>query len=118
MADVRPYYELMDVLALTSREDPCPLAAIEAARHGVPIACFAGSGGTPEVFGDGAATVAPYLDAAAMAGQIRALLADPERRAAMGRRGWEIVRKQHDVNEVAPRIWGMLEELLAGAEGR
>ncbi len=31
------------------------------------------------------------------------------------RRGAEIVRKQHDVNEVAPQIWGMIEELLARA---
>jgi glycosyltransferase involved in cell wall biosynthesis len=113
--DVAPYYDLMDVLALTSREDPCPLVSIEAALHEVPIACFADSGGAPEVFGNGVATVAPYLDAAAMADQIRALLQDPERRAAMGRRGAEIVRKQHDVNEVAPQIWGLLEELLARA---
>ncbi|HEY5657151.1 MAG TPA: glycosyltransferase family 4 protein [Myxococcota bacterium] len=114
--DVTPYYDLMDVLALTSREDPCPLVCIEAALREVPIACFAGSGGAPEIFGDGAATIAPYLDATAMADQIRALLADPERRAAMGRRGAEIARKQHDVNEVAPQIWSLLEPLLSKAE--
>jgi glycosyltransferase involved in cell wall biosynthesis len=111
VADVSPYYELMDVLALTSREDPCPLVCIEAAARGVPIACFSGSGGTPELFGDAAAVVAPYLDTAAMAQQIDELLEDPERRVAMGERGIEIVRKHCDVDEVAPRIHRMLEEL-------
>lgn len=112
VADVTPFYRRMDVLALTSREDPCPLVAIEAALHEVPIACFAGSGGVPEVFGEEAAVVAPYSDAAAMADQILALLADPGRRARMGRRGAEIVRKRHDVDVVAPRIWSTVEKLL------
>ena len=43
-----------DVFALTSREDPCPLVALDAAALGKPIICFKDSGGIPEIIGDDA----------------------------------------------------------------
>ena len=62
-----------DLLALTSREDPCPLVNMEAMESGLPVVAFDGAGGAPEVLGDAGVCV-PYLDVAAMAAAVRELL--------------------------------------------
>lgn len=43
--DPRRYMQAGEVFVLTSREDPFPLAMLEAAQCGLPIVCFDGSGG-------------------------------------------------------------------------
>jgi hypothetical protein len=50
----------MDVFALTSREDPFPLAAVEAGLYGLPITCFSKSTGISEVIS--ANLIADYMD--------------------------------------------------------
>ena len=85
-SSVASYYLASDLLALTSREDPCPLVNMEAMESGLPVVAFHDAGGAPEVLGDAGVCV-PYLDTSAMAQAVRDLLADPERRHAMGRRG-------------------------------
>lgn len=90
--DMSPNILAADVFALTSREDPCPFANLEAMEAALPVVAFAGSGGAPEVLGGGGVAV-PYLDVAAMAETIRDLLADADARADMGRRGRSIIRQ-------------------------
>ena len=61
------YFAMFDAFALTSREDPFPLVALDAASLGKPVLCFAGAGGTPELIGEGSDCVVPYLNVSAMA---------------------------------------------------
>ena len=61
------YLAMFDAFALTSREDPFPLVALDAASLGKPVLCFAGAGGTPELIGEGSDCVVPYLNVSAMA---------------------------------------------------
>ena len=46
-SSVVPYYMAADLLALTSREDPCPLVNMEAMESGLPVVTFDGAGGAP-----------------------------------------------------------------------
>ncbi|AMV39364.1 glycosyltransferase [Planctomyces sp. SH-PL62] len=89
--DLSPYFLAADVFALTSREDPCPFANLEAMESGLPVVAFQGSGGAPEVLDGGGVAVA-YLDVAAMARTIHELLSDDSTRAAMGGRGRAAIR--------------------------
>lgn len=43
------YYKVFDILLLTSRDDPFPLTAMEAAYFFKPVICIRGTGGIPEV---------------------------------------------------------------------
>ena len=90
-SSMAPYYMAADLLALTSREDPCPLVNMEAMEAGLAVVAFDGAGGAPEVLGDAGLCV-PYLDAGAMAAAVRLLLADARLRHEMGTRGRARIR--------------------------
>jgi glycosyltransferase involved in cell wall biosynthesis len=47
--DIYPILEHADVFLLTSREDPFPTVALEAWAVGVPVVCFEGTGGIPDL---------------------------------------------------------------------
>lgn len=78
------YLSALDVFTLTSREDAFPMVALEAAALGIPLVCFAGSGGTEELVGSDGGHVVPYLDIDAMAKAVVALSEDPARRRHIG----------------------------------
>ncbi|MCU1497340.1 MAG: hypothetical protein JWM47_1293 [Acidimicrobiales bacterium] len=113
--DPIPWFALADVFALTSREDPYPLVALECAALGKPIVTYR-NGGLPELLvaaGPEAATgIVDHLDVGAMAERILALL-DTER---LRRRAGEQLRDRtfaaHDVSRAAPGLWADLEELM------
>lgn len=105
--DMAPYFLASDLFALTSREDPCPFANLEAMESALAVVAFQGSGGAPEVLGDGG-IVAPYLDVPAMAEAARDLLADDERRNAMGLRGQASIRNHF----TWPRFMTEFREIL------
>jgi glycosyltransferase involved in cell wall biosynthesis len=110
-----------DVFTLTSREDPFPLAMLEAAGLGVPVVSFAtsgavefaGSGG-----GDPLAEVVPYLDVPAMVGAVIRLLDDACARRALGERGREHVLATHVTEVAAPRLFETLASLEPGLRER
>lgn len=112
--DVATVLAATDVLALTSREDPFPLATLEAARAGVPVVAF-DQGGVPELLlraGEPAAgVVVPPLDVAAMAETVGDLLADPARRAALGAAGADRVTAHHTTAVAAPGLLAEIEAL-------
>ena len=78
------YYSVFDLFALTSREDPFSVAMLEAALCGLPIVCFAGAGGGPELVEDDAGIIVPYLDVPAMAKGCIELMLDDKRRQRLG----------------------------------
>jgi len=56
------YYKISNLLALTSREDPFPLVALEAAEIGLPIICFENASGSAEFINNNCGYIVPYLD--------------------------------------------------------
>jgi glycosyltransferase involved in cell wall biosynthesis len=91
--ETSPYYLAADVLALTSREDPCPLVNMEAMESALAVVAFQDAGGASEVLADAGLCV-PYLDAGAMASAVRKLLADGALCDEMGRRGQARIRER------------------------
>lgn len=106
-SDLSRYFLAADVFALTSREDPCPFANLEAMESGLPIVAFQGSGGAPEVL-DGGGVAVPYLDVAAMSRSIAELLGDESARKEMGSRGRTAIHRTF----TWPRFMGEFLEIL------
>ncbi len=106
------YFANFDVFAMVSREDPFPLVNLEVASLGKPIVCFDGSGGSKEFVADNCGFVVPYLDLETMAERVVELLQTPDLRRQMGSRAAEKVRKQHDIDVVAPQILSIIERFI------
>lgn len=108
------WHRLFDVLTLTSREEPFPLVALEAAQLGRPVVAFE-LGGVPELLvppGEAPAGVlVPALDVEAMAQAVAALLAEPAEAAAMGEVGAARVAERHVTSVTAPRLLAEIEAL-------
>ena len=70
------YFSASDLFALTSREDPFPLVALEAASCGLPIVCFDAAVGSREFVSDDTGKLVPYLDTATFADAIVSFMQD------------------------------------------
>ena len=79
----RCYYYIGHIFLLSSREDPCPLVALEAANAGLPVVCFAGAGDIPAILGEESGAVVPYEDVDAAAQAVLRLARDAELRRAL-----------------------------------
>jgi glycosyltransferase involved in cell wall biosynthesis len=79
------YYSLADVFVLPSLLEGFGLPLAEAMACGTPIVATT-AGSIPEVVGD-AGLLVPAMDAGALAGALRTLLADGELRQTLGARG-------------------------------
>jgi glycosyltransferase involved in cell wall biosynthesis len=111
-ADVLDYYSAMDVLALTSREDPFPLVMLEAGSRSVPVVCFANSGGATEFVGEDAGLIAPYLDVAAFAEHLMRLQGTPRLRERLGAAAAVKVRTNNSIAVQAPKLLKIIEDCL------
>jgi colanic acid/amylovoran biosynthesis glycosyltransferase len=104
-------YRACDLFCLPSCFGPdgigegLPVALMEAMSFGKPVIATRHTG-IPELVEE---VLVPEHDAQALAGAIRALIGDPERRRAMGRRNREIVRERYGRENV-----GRLLQVLAG----
>lgn len=92
--DVEPFHLAADIFAMTSRNDAFPFVVLEAMACRTPVVAFDNAGGAPEALAGGAGVTVPYLSVEAMAQAIAGLLADPERREAIGRRAEDHVRSR------------------------
>ncbi len=101
------YFQVFDLFLLTSREDPFPLVALEAAALEKPIFCFTDSGGIPEVVTEDTGRLFEYGDIDAMA---RGVLEASRNRAGVqeqGKKAAEMVQR-FDVNVIAPRLFDFI----------
>jgi glycosyltransferase involved in cell wall biosynthesis len=101
-----------DVFLSTSREDSMPLSVLEAAANGVPVVCFAGSGGAGDVAAAGGGRTAPYFDIVAFADEVASLLASPEDAARMGRAAQAFVRERCSPERVGAETLALFDRLL------
>jgi glycosyltransferase involved in cell wall biosynthesis len=107
VADPRPWLERMDVYVSTAREDPFPLATLEAMAAGVPVVSFDNGGMADLLRAHDQAVVAP-LDIGAMAEAVGRAL-DPSRPQA-GRA--EEVRAEFAVERIGPRLVEQMEQAV------
>ncbi len=112
-ANCLPLVARLDVFCLTSREDPYPLAMLEAASLGRPIVAFRQSGGGEDFCDRGGGTAVDFLDVAAFADAVLAFLNDEKLRLSTGRKAARLVEERHSLDTLAPALWKHLEELLS-----
>lgn len=117
-ADVNSFYGVMDVFALTSREDPFPLVMLEAGLNGVPIVCFAGSGGGPEYAATGTGLIAPYADTADFARHVLTLEANDGLRRKLGNAASQWVLDCHTVDHQSPKLMYVISKCLESLKNR
>jgi glycosyltransferase involved in cell wall biosynthesis len=115
--DVGPVYERADVFFLSSRLDPFPNVAIDAAVRGIPVVCFDQASGIAELLAKCSDTrhlVVPYLDAEAAADRIVELAADPAHHAAASSAMRDLAARHFDM----PRYIESLDALGRAAARR
>ena len=102
--DPKKYLQAADIFLLTSREDPFPLVALEAAACGVPTICFDKAGGMPEFVEQDAGCIVAFEDAGAMAARIVSLIENENERRQFGLRAHEKVRSRFTTGFTAPHL--------------
>lgn len=106
------YFQTFDVFALTSREDPFPLVALEAASLGVPIFCFEDAGGMTELVKDGEnGVVVPYGAVDEMARKIVELASNDAHRIAMGKKA-QLLIPDFDVEAGGPKLLSIIDNAI------
>ena len=85
-ADIPELLRAVDVFALPSRIDPCPISLLEAMGAGLPVIGAASDGIPEQLAGGEAGVLVEREDPAALATAILDLLDDPERAGELGRR--------------------------------
>ncbi|WP_437620282.1 glycosyltransferase [Sorangium sp. So ce1151] len=100
LADARAFLSDLDMFALIAEPAGCPNASLEAMAEGLPVVATA-VGGMSEQVDDGATgRLVPPADAAALAGALVELAADPALRARMGAAGWERARERFSLERM------------------
>ncbi len=116
--DARECLAAADVFFLSSREDPFPLVALEAADAAVPIVAFAESGGMPGFIGDEAGVVVPSGDTTAAAEAILALQGDATRRRKLGDQARAKVQRLHSSERASAEILEILRNVCTKNRSR
>ena len=103
----------LDIVVLPSRWEGHPLVLLEAMALGKPIVASAIPGIREVLEPAGAGVLVPPDDEAALAAALRQLVADPERRDALGARAREEAASRYALADVVGRIIGVLERAAA-----
>jgi glycosyltransferase involved in cell wall biosynthesis len=110
-ADLDALIPTFDVLALPSYTEGLPNVVLEAFAAAVPVVATA-VGGTPELVEDGTSGyLVPSGDPAALAEKLCAVLADENRRRAMGEAGRRCVQESFTFAAQAQRYQELFDEL-------
>jgi glycosyltransferase involved in cell wall biosynthesis len=103
-------YADADLFALASVYEGYGMVFAEAQGHGLPIVATTG-GAIPEAVGEGAGILVPPNDAEAFAEALRALIADPERRAHLAAGSKAAGERRPGWNQTAAQIAKALDAL-------
>jgi glycosyltransferase involved in cell wall biosynthesis len=107
------FFAGLGAFCLSSREDPFPLVAVEAAAQGVPVVCFAGAGGAPELVGNDAGIVVPWGDVGAMGRALSSLGRDASFRQQLGQNARKRAQAMCDVERNAARVAEILKSVAS-----
>lgn len=107
------FFAGLDLFCLSSREDPFPLVAVEAAAQGMPIVCFAGAGGAPELVRHDTGVIVPWGDVAGMGRALASLGRDAGFREQLGRVAHARVRALCDVERSGVRVVEILNRVVS-----
>jgi glycosyltransferase involved in cell wall biosynthesis len=109
----RPYdqFARFDMFAMTSWEESASLVVLEAMAMGVPVICFAPTGGPAEEVG-AAGVVIPEMSPYRMADAIVELAQSPQKRHEIGKAGAERVREHFSREKSLARLTQVLDAAL------
>jgi glycosyltransferase involved in cell wall biosynthesis len=111
--DLAALYADLDVVALSSRNEGTPVSLLEAMAAGLPVVATA-VGGVPDVVRHGeTGLLVPAGDPASLAAALGSLLADPERRSALGLAGRRAAYPAHDAKTLVARTEALYRALAA-----
>ena len=106
--DVRPYLAGMDVFVMPSSTEVFSNAILEAMAMGLPVICTK-VGGSVEMVVDGETGLTyPRHDVESLARALSALIADADRRAALGRAGAARVREEFSIESMDQRYLAVI----------
>ena len=108
--DVHAQLLASDLFVLSSGSEGLPLSVLEAMAAGLPVVA-SDVGGVPELVGDAGVLVPPH-DEEALANAIAGLLADPERRRALGAAARERVQREFSLEQMQAAHVALYERLL------
>jgi glycosyltransferase involved in cell wall biosynthesis len=112
-SDTAPYYAALDVFALVSNREACPLVLQEAMHHGRAVVTTSVGGGA-ELVDDGHTGLhTPVADPAALAEVIRCLLADSGLRRRLGEAARNRARSHYTAERYAGEVAHLYERLAA-----
>ena len=106
------YISRFDALLLSSREDPYPLVVLEAALQEIPVVCFQGAGGAPELIETDAGFVVPFMDINAASEALIQLILDPSMRDQMGRNARKKVLERHNTEKSVGSVEAIIQKYL------
>jgi glycosyltransferase involved in cell wall biosynthesis len=111
-ADVRPLYELLEVVLLPSRMEGFSQSLLEAMALGKPVIA-SGAGGNPELVTDGVdGMLVPALDARSWAAALERVLMDPARAAALGEAARRTARERFSLGRTVSRTLELYRSLV------
>ena len=108
----RRYYYCGDIFLLSSREDPFPLVALEAADAGLPIVCFEGAGGMPGFVGMKAGITVKFENIELARKAIVELANNSQQRIKLGNNAMNQVRCLHTTPIAAKKISKILDKII------
>jgi len=111
-ADLPNVYAASDVVALSSLNEGSPVSIIEAMAAGRAVIATA-VGGVPDVIDDTTGILVGAGDHEALGDAILSLLADPERRATLGRSGRDTAVRRFGADRLVADVDRLYMDLLA-----
>ncbi len=105
----RDYLALGHVFFLSSREDPFPLVALEAADAALPVVCFAEAGGMPDFVGNICGRTVPFENTQAAADALVELISNETLRQKVGLLAQATIRDKHDAAQGSAAVLSILK---------
>jgi glycosyltransferase involved in cell wall biosynthesis len=115
VADVAPYYSIMDILLLPTHREGFPNAVLEAAASGVPTVTTAATGAIDSVIDSQTGLVVPHHDGEALAKAVILLVSNPELAKEFGSNARARTIAQFDDNVVSKNYVEYLTQIARSA---
>jgi glycosyltransferase involved in cell wall biosynthesis len=110
--DMSALYRSWDIFAMPSLTEAFPMASLEAMAQSLPIVAT-NVGGLPELVENGrTGYLVPPTDPEALAGRLRSLIVDADRRKEMGLAGYQRVRDNFTVDRMVAQTADLYLSLL------